>query len=75
MIAIFSADDFPYSALPDTGRLLNKWEKALTVEQYAKKYNYSLKHVRKLCCYQRITALKILGRWFIYDEKPNLLIG
>lgn len=35
----------------------------------AKKMGYSLRHVRNLCNWEQLIAIKISGVWFVYEQE------
>jgi hypothetical protein len=68
----YEPEDFPISSLPDRQRILDNFDKALSLPDYAKKYKYSKGHVRVLCRGRRLDCIKLVGRWWILDAKPIL---
>lgn len=65
----YKPEDFPISMLPDRKRILDNFDKALPLADYAKKHKFSKKYIRKLCQLERLDCIKLMGRWFVLDLK------
>jgi hypothetical protein len=63
----YTPEDFPISMLPDRKKILDNFDKAISLAAYAKKYKYSKNRVRSLCRQERLDCIKLVGRWWILD--------